>query len=343
MSTVFLSYKRKDETRVGKLVHALQKAGYEIWWDRGLSSAENWRTQIQTALQAAQCVIVVWTYASVGPAGDFVRDEASQAKRRNVLVPVKLDDVDAPLGFGEIQMIDLTHWQGNLRDPFFQDLCAAVTAKLEGRTVPLAQGPMRRLAKRLAWSSLSAMGLGLFSLAFNLFSIQDQLCNLAWLQPQISDACGSFSVGKRPTQAERIAWEQRETQSCEALRNHVSRFPDGAYRELAADLLAARRVDVNDVWLTKHYRLALYEPQSDTPSRTEIEAQTAALVRAQSAAEGLCKNFSASQLFRYQSAHPDAQQWNCTAIADGVNCSFKGEAVCELQARDMQEHETCAG
>lgn len=343
MSTVFLSYKREDETRVGKLVQALQKAGYEIWWDRGLSSAENWRTQIQTALQAAQCVIVVWTHASVGPAGDFVRDEASQAKRRGVLVPVKLDDVDAPLGFGEIQVIDLTHWQGNSRDPFFQDLCTAVTAKLQGRTVPPAQGPMRRLARRLAWSSLSAMGVGLFSLAFNLFSVQDPLCNLAWLQPQLSDACGSLGIGKRPTQVERIVWEQREIQSCEALRNHVSRFPDGAYRELAADRLAARRVVQTENWIPSSRPLTLYESQGETPARNEIEARAAALERAQASAERLCKTFVATSLFRFKSAYPQALRWECHSLSGGVTCAFHGEAVCELEERHIQETEVCAG
>jgi hypothetical protein len=85
-------------------------------------------------------VIVVWTRESVGPAGDFVRDEARRAKGRGVLVPVKLDKIDPPLGFGEIQAIDLTHWKGSSRDPFFQDLVAAVTAKLEGRPVPPGEG-----------------------------------------------------------------------------------------------------------------------------------------------------------------------------------------------------------
>lgn len=343
MSTVFLSYKREDETRVGKLVQALQKAGYEIWWDRGLSSAENWRTQIQTALQAAQCVIVVWTHASVGPAGDFVRDEASQAKRRGVLVPVKLDDVDAPLGFGEIQVIDLTHWRGNPRDPFFQDLCTAVSAKLQGRAVPPAQGPMRRLARRLAWSSLSAMGVGLFSLAFNLFSVQDPLCNLAWLQPQLSDTCGSLGFGNRPTQVERVAWEQRETQSCEALRNHMARFPDGAYRNVVADRLTARRVVQTESWSLNSRPLTLYEGQGETPSRNETEAQAAALERAQLSAEQLCKTFSATTLFRFKSAYPRALRWECSSKSGRVTCAFHGEAVCELEERLEHETEVCDG
>src|SRR3974390_2768650 len=122
MNDIFISYKREDEGRVGRLAKALQGAGLSIWWDRSLAGGENWRGQIENELDAARCVVVAWTHQRVGPAGGFVRDEAGQAKRRGVLVPVKLEKVDPPLGFGEIQAIDLTHWKGSPRDPFFQDL-----------------------------------------------------------------------------------------------------------------------------------------------------------------------------------------------------------------------------
>src|SRR3954447_7887909 len=113
MSDVFISYKSDDAARGTRLVRALEIAGFSTWWDRSLAAGESWRSQIQCALDAAQCVIVVWTHESIGPAGDFVRDEAGQAKRRGVLVPVKLSRVDPPMGFGEIQAIDLTHWKGS--------------------------------------------------------------------------------------------------------------------------------------------------------------------------------------------------------------------------------------
>src|SRR5262245_52183987 len=178
MNEVFVSYKREDEPRVGRLVRALEHAGVSVWWDRGLGGGESWRAQIQSALEAAKCVIVVWTHESVGPAGDFVRDEAGQAKRLGVLVPVILDRVSPPWVVGRCQAIDLTHWKGNPRDPFFQDLCAAVTAKLEGRAVPPAKGPMKRLVRRLTLSGLASAIVGGLALAFNLFSAQDQVCGL---------------------------------------------------------------------------------------------------------------------------------------------------------------------
>src|SRR5262245_55966900 len=106
MNPVFISYKREDRLRVSRLVRARERTGLTVWWDVGMGPGENWRNEILSALDAGMCVVVVWTHESVGPAGDFVRDEARRAKRRDVLVPVLLDNVEPPLGFGEVQTID---------------------------------------------------------------------------------------------------------------------------------------------------------------------------------------------------------------------------------------------
>jgi hypothetical protein len=342
MNEVFVSYKREDELRVGRVVRALEDTGFSVWWDRGLRGGESWRAQIQSALDAAKCVIVVWTHESVGPAGDFVRDEAGQAKRRGVLVPVTLERVAPPLGFGEIQAIDLTHWKGNPRDPFFQDLCAAVTAKLEGRAAPPAKGPMKRLVRRLTLSSLaSAIGFGGLALAFNLFSAQDQVCGAPFFQPQISDMCGAIGLGNRPTKAERVAWESRKPGSCEALRTHIDRFPEGAYQGKAADMLAARRTTKTEIWIPNTRRLSLFAGQDDKTSKSKAVAQEEALARAQIAAERLCKGFVATTSFRLNSAKPITQSWTCRPSSGGVVCGFEGEAVCELEERRVEETETC--
>jgi TIR domain len=70
MNEVFVSYKREDEPRVARLVRALEGARFSVWWDRGLPGGESWRAQIEAALDAAKCVVVVWSRDSVGPAGN---------------------------------------------------------------------------------------------------------------------------------------------------------------------------------------------------------------------------------------------------------------------------------
>jgi TIR domain len=320
----------------------LEDARFSVWWDRGLGGGESWRAQIESALDAAKCVIVVWTHASVGPAGDFVRDEAGQAKRRGILVPVTLERVAPPLGFREIQAIDLTRWKGNPRDWFFQDLCAAVTAKLEGRQVPPAKGPKKRLLVRRTLSGLaSAIGFGGLVLAFYLFGAQDEVCGAPFFQPQISDMCGAFGLGNRPTKAERVAWEGRNPGSCEALRAHIERFPEGAYHDKAADMLAARRINKVELWIPNTRRLSLFVGPDDKPSKSKAAAQEEALARTQGAAERLCKGFAATTSYRLKSAKPIAQNWTCSSISGGIACGFEGEAVCELEERRTEETETC--
>ncbi|HMW24610.1 MAG TPA: toll/interleukin-1 receptor domain-containing protein, partial [Burkholderiaceae bacterium] len=160
MTAVFVSYKRDDEARAGRLVRALQAQGLEVWWDRGLQAGESWRAQIEAELAAARCVVVLWTRHSVGPEGGFVKDEATRGLRRRALVQVLLDRVELPVGFGEEQAIDLIGWGEGLRrsarDPFVLDLAAAIRAKLDGQPPPKPQGPMKRLLRRAIAGALSA-------------------------------------------------------------------------------------------------------------------------------------------------------------------------------------------
>src|SRR5262249_27148489 len=148
--------------------------------------------------------------ASAGPHGDFVRDEAARAKTRGVLVPVLMEKVALPLGFGELQAIDLTHWKGNVRDPFFADLCAVVAARLENRPPPPATAAMKRLTRRVAYSGVATLlVIVAAALALNAFNLQDRVCGQATLQPLASDVCGALDLGHRPTRLERLAWNVR--------------------------------------------------------------------------------------------------------------------------------------
>ncbi len=132
MADVFVSYKREDRGRVQPLVDALVAEGVSVWWDVGLEGGAAWRHSLQAALEAARCVIVVWSALSVGPDGEFVQDEASWAKARGVYLPIIIDAVSPPLGFGQVHTLRLTAWKGDRRDPAFAGLLAAVRAMVGG-------------------------------------------------------------------------------------------------------------------------------------------------------------------------------------------------------------------
>ena len=136
MSDVFVSYKAEDRARVLPLVEALEADGLSVWWDAHLGGGDEWRDSIQQHLDEAKCVIVIWSRRSIGPEGHFVRDEATRAQRRHAYLPVRIDKVDPPLGFGEPQAIPLSSWKGDRSDPRYQAVLAAARAIVSGGPRP---------------------------------------------------------------------------------------------------------------------------------------------------------------------------------------------------------------
>jgi TolB-like protein len=147
MSDVFVSYKAEDRPRVLPLVDALEAEGLSVWWDTIIAGGSEWRQDIQQQLDDARCVLVVWSKRSVAPEGRFVRDEANRAQRRGTYLPVRIDNVEPPLGFGEIQAISLKGWRGSRTDARYQTLLNSVRAMLAGERaliVPSASRISRR-------------------------------------------------------------------------------------------------------------------------------------------------------------------------------------------------------
>jgi TIR domain len=144
MVDIFVSYNREDRARVTPLVEALERAGLSVWWDRDIPGGANWRRTIMAHLESARCVIVVWSEASVGPIGEFVQEEAHRARSRHILLPIRIDDVTEPLGFGHLQSLDLVNWAGRPDDSRLDHVVAAAKAIIDGRPyVPPEPGPSR--------------------------------------------------------------------------------------------------------------------------------------------------------------------------------------------------------
>src|SRR5205814_984891 len=136
MADVFISYKAEDRPRVRPLVEALEAEGLAVWWDEQVGGGEAWRESIEQQLDAAACVIVVWSKRSTGPEGRFVRDEATRAARRQTYLPVRIDKVDPPLGFGELQALNLNGWKGDRSDARYHALSGCIHSML-GRKAPM--------------------------------------------------------------------------------------------------------------------------------------------------------------------------------------------------------------
>jgi serine/threonine-protein kinase len=184
MSDVFVSYKAEDRRRVKPLVDALEDEGYSVWWDEQIGGGSQWRHMIETELSSAKCVIVAWSKRSVGEQGTFVQDEATRAQQRHVYVPVLIDKVHLPLGFGETQALPLSGWHGDRSDPRYQAVLTAVRRNIGGKPRPRSRRIVAPKVDRrsvLAGGAVAAVavgGVGLWEL----------------LKPSAASASGSIAV-----------------------------------------------------------------------------------------------------------------------------------------------------
>jgi serine/threonine-protein kinase len=164
MADVFVSYKAEDRPRVEPLVQALEAEGISVWWDVHVSGGEAWRESIAEHLDEARCVIVIWSKRSIGREGRFVRDEANRAQHRGTYLPVTIENVEPPLGFGEVQALSLTGWRGDVSDRRFQAISHAIHSML-GRDAPAmparaARGPVTRRTALAAGGGVAVVAAG---------------------------------------------------------------------------------------------------------------------------------------------------------------------------------------
>jgi TolB-like protein/tetratricopeptide (TPR) repeat protein len=133
-ATLFLSYSRADRAVAEKLGSALKNAGFEVWWDALIEGGAIFTQSIETALNASDVVIVLWSASSVQ--SDWVRDEAGRGRDQKRLVPVSLDGTEPPLGFQQYHAIDLSAWRGHGDEAEFVGLLQSI-ASISGQAVVL--------------------------------------------------------------------------------------------------------------------------------------------------------------------------------------------------------------
>jgi hypothetical protein len=167
MEDIFISYAVEDQSQIQLLADALTQRGWSIWWDRRIPIGQSYDEVIQNELDAADCVIVVWTQHSV--ASRWVRSEAERAAKQGKLMPVLMEDVEPPLGLSLLQAANLADWRGEQTHAGFIQLIQQLSARLtpnETKSVDkgLTEGttPFRRL--RRVWLIVALVAVALFTL-----------------------------------------------------------------------------------------------------------------------------------------------------------------------------------
>jgi hypothetical protein len=151
MADVFLSYAQEDHS-VAKLVASLlESCGWAVFWDHRIKPGAEWRTVLESELDNAAAVVVLWSRVSVNSL--WVKAEAERGQSR--LVSVRLDNVDLPIPFGQLQAINLIGWRGGKVDGI-DNLVSAVSESLRK---PALRSPVVPPSPKRKWWIAAGMSL----------------------------------------------------------------------------------------------------------------------------------------------------------------------------------------
>lgn len=169
-SSIFLSYSRADKDLVSPVFAALKERGHKVWWDDLLEGGDRFSQVTETALETSDIVLVMWTETSVN--SDWVRDEATRGRERGRMLSVSLDGTQPPLGFRQIQYIDLSGTGNPAKRASFSQVTSALdkvgsdsagesAAAAEEVSIPPQHAVSRRNAIWLGTGGVLAAGAGL--------------------------------------------------------------------------------------------------------------------------------------------------------------------------------------
>lgn len=140
LADICLIYARPDE-HVVQVLHDILSQRYSVWWDQDIHAGD-YRDEIERQLKRAGCVIPVWSQAS--RASLNVRDEANYATKCHVpLLPVMIEHVDIPIGFGGLHTVDLIGWTGDPADERIRHVLRNIESTLLTRPEALKIGDKR--------------------------------------------------------------------------------------------------------------------------------------------------------------------------------------------------------
>jgi hypothetical protein len=143
MPHIFLSYAREDEEKVEELYQKLSKTGFKPWMaQKDILPGERWESSIRRAVRRSDFFLMCLSANSASKRG-WIQREIRQAldlwqeklEEDIYLIPVRLEDCEAPESLRDFQWVNLFEEDGWTR------LVEAIQVGMERREVPADEEP----------------------------------------------------------------------------------------------------------------------------------------------------------------------------------------------------------
>lgn len=168
MADIFISYASEDRSSAQRVATALGQRGWSVWWDRQIITGDAYDRTIESELDAAKCVVVLWSKHSV--ASEWVKNEAASAVEHGTLVPGMIETVKLPLEFRRRQTADLSGWNDEGEHAGWQALVDGIAIKIGGSRLPMPPIANRTSLNRIL-AGRKTWGIGLATVAVLGFGI----------------------------------------------------------------------------------------------------------------------------------------------------------------------------
>lgn len=204
MTSIFISYSRKDNVFVTKLVRDLEAAGHDVWRDLSdIQGGASWLASIDQGLKDCDVVALILSPDSV--ASRYIQDEVTRARSLNKLViPLlcrKVDDL--PFHLSTLQQIDFRENYSQAIEKLLKELTAQIPLSQNSPLIETIKSvPSRNISLRAV--SISVIVLSLAGITYFATPLRKMLLNPGNTTPEtaiptIDETSTETSISASPT------------------------------------------------------------------------------------------------------------------------------------------------
>lgn len=158
---IFISYSRVDAIRASQIRDLLTARGHQVFFDaEGIDAGAEFPDVIDRAVKGAKVVLGCWTPAAIQRR--WVRIESRIGLDRGSLVAIGLEKMDPealPAEFYNVNVVDLSKFDGSAAHPAWQRVLAAIDRRLGGGG-PAAAPAEEPVRAPVSWRRFSPLALG---------------------------------------------------------------------------------------------------------------------------------------------------------------------------------------